>query len=128
MNLEIKQMWVDALRSGKYDQGRGALCIDGQYCCLGVLCDLAEKAGVVKVHNLSADEIEDLPLDSDSSDVLEYYQESSASALDLPDIVTGWAGLLRDDPYILSRALSLTILNDRGVPFSEIADLIEKEL
>ena len=44
MNPEIKQRWVEALRSGKYEQGRGVLreFRDGKfhYCCLGVLCDL----------------------------------------------------------------------------------------
>lgn len=32
--------WVEALRSGKYEQGVGYLCKDGNYCCLGVACDL----------------------------------------------------------------------------------------
>lgn len=47
MNPRVKTLWVDALRSGNYKQGRGALhdVING-HCCLGVLCDLAVKAGV----------------------------------------------------------------------------------
>ena len=28
--------WLAALESGKYEQGRNNLCIDGKYCCLGV--------------------------------------------------------------------------------------------
>jgi hypothetical protein len=43
MNPEIKKIWVEALRSGKYKQGWGSLCqtIDGEdlYCCLGVLAN-----------------------------------------------------------------------------------------
>jgi len=46
MKLEVKKLWIEALRSGKYEQGRGALNKDGKFCCLGVLCDLAVKAGV----------------------------------------------------------------------------------
>ncbi len=46
MNAELKQRWVDALRSGNYEQGHHALCnveADGSksYCCLGVLQDVA---------------------------------------------------------------------------------------
>jgi hypothetical protein len=46
MNSEIKKAWVEALRSGEYEQGFGALNITGKYCCLGVLCDLAAKRGM----------------------------------------------------------------------------------
>jgi len=28
--------WVAALRSGKYKQATGALCVEKRYCCLGV--------------------------------------------------------------------------------------------
>ena len=38
---EIKKRLIVALRSGDYKQTRGALCEDGGYCCLGVLCELA---------------------------------------------------------------------------------------
>jgi len=31
--------WVQALRSGNYQQGTGSLHENGQYCCLGVLCE-----------------------------------------------------------------------------------------
>lgn len=50
MNAEIKTQWVNALRSGEYKQGRHALRnlnadgTSGNYCCLGVLCDLHSKA------------------------------------------------------------------------------------
>jgi hypothetical protein len=41
MNKEIKEQWVSALRSGKYKQGNGALRnIKDEFCCLGVLCDI----------------------------------------------------------------------------------------
>lgn len=42
MNPEIKTKWVEALRSGKYKQGKKSLrSREGdKYCCLGVLCDL----------------------------------------------------------------------------------------
>lgn len=41
MNKELKEKWVAALRSGKYEQGTGALrSVDNRYCCLGVLCEV----------------------------------------------------------------------------------------
>lgn len=37
--------WVEALRSGKYKQGRGTLYVPTtkQYCCLGVLCRVTNR-------------------------------------------------------------------------------------
>jgi len=40
MDKEVKQKWVDALRSGKYKQGQGYLRTPDGYCCLGVLCEV----------------------------------------------------------------------------------------
>lgn len=38
---EIKKAWLEALRSGKYEQGHQALrTVDSKFCCLGVLCDI----------------------------------------------------------------------------------------
>jgi hypothetical protein len=34
--------WLDALRSGKYEQTTGQLERDGKYCCLGVYCVVHE--------------------------------------------------------------------------------------
>ena len=41
MDAEIKAKWVAALRSGEYQQGQGMLRLDGEFCCLGVLCDVS---------------------------------------------------------------------------------------
>lgn len=46
MNPEIKAKWVEALRSGKYQQGTGRLCWNGEHCCLGVLYDIAQPGGM----------------------------------------------------------------------------------
>lgn len=41
MNRELTEKWIGALRSGKYQQGKGYLrANNGTYCCLGVLCDI----------------------------------------------------------------------------------------
>lgn len=36
--VESRRRWVEALRSGRYEQGRNALEREGRFCCLGVLC------------------------------------------------------------------------------------------
>lgn len=48
MHPEVRDLWADALESGEYKQGHGALRDnEDRFCCLGVLCDLAVKAGVI---------------------------------------------------------------------------------
>ena len=43
---DLKQQWIEALRSGNYLQGKNWLADDMgtnvYYCCLGVLCEIAE--------------------------------------------------------------------------------------
>lgn len=47
MKAELKQQWIEALESGKYQQGCGVLynARTDTYCCLGVLCDIARFDG-----------------------------------------------------------------------------------
>ena len=49
MNQELKRLWVQALRSGKYEQARSAFCVMSNgngvsYCALGVLVKEANLA------------------------------------------------------------------------------------
>lgn len=103
---EVRQLWVKALRSGEYKQGRTRLRTkDGKYCCLGVLTDLAVKNGVIP----------------------EFIGSGGACNLLLDD-VRQWAGL--DDKYgSYSRSDHACLCqdNDRGKDFSWISDLIESE-
>lgn len=108
MKKEIAELWVEALRGGKYVQGQGALQrLDGRFCCLGVLCDLAITHGV-KV------EVVKLP------------NEINYNGLEgvLPEPVVNWAGMqsvggqLPDQPALWSQ-------NDAGKSFKEIAAVIE---
>jgi len=54
---EVQAAWVKALRSGEFEQGTARLAsedvTDGRarYCCLGVLCELAYRAGVVETRS-----------------------------------------------------------------------------
>jgi hypothetical protein len=42
MKYELKVKWLEALRSGKYQQTTGELRGGDKFCCLGVLCDVAK--------------------------------------------------------------------------------------
>lgn len=100
MNAAIKTRWVAALRSGDYVQGRELLHydagIDGtspRFCCLGVLCDLAYRDGVVtrEVVGSAGNHATYAYHDEDDKD------EDPESSL-LPRSVARWAGLVvRED-------------------------------
>lgn len=47
MLTNIQRKWIDALRSGLYEQGRLRLKGSGGYCCLGVACDVLTKEGLL---------------------------------------------------------------------------------
>lgn len=114
MNPEIKTQWVAALRSGEYEQGRGVLhhVPTNTFCCLGVLCDLAAKAGVVE---------------ADHGPDLTVYDGHTAV---LPESVYRWAGLDMDHPSVklVDGLDGLAAHNDNGVLFPELADAIEGQL
>lgn len=41
MRKHVKELWLEALRSGKYEQTKNLLCdSNNRYCCLGVLTEL----------------------------------------------------------------------------------------
>ena len=109
MDQNIKKQWVEALRSGIYEQGRYWLRHEDEFCCLGVLCDLHAQATnrEWEVYNdvgiyLGCDEI-------------------------LPSEVVKWAGLDNDDPFIHEQKTS-SYNDDKGLDFDQMSDLIESNL
>ena len=125
MNPDVKAKWLEALRSGRYKQGRHVLKTkSGSFCCLGVLCHLAQKEGVVgRFRPSSIGEGYGIPVtDGDHN-----YVEDAG----LPPAVAEWAGL---DPESLTVAgYHLADLNDGAGgasrhSFAQIADEIEKHL
>ena len=143
------KQWVNALRSGKYDQGKGYLCLfnpsTNQYkhCCLGVLTDLyinqmrkSKKANKTNLENYN------FSCQSTAQDRfypawlnLEITHEERDACV-LPKAVAEWAGIntnIRgwDVGNIQHIQKHLADLNDglnstKPKTFSEIADLIEK--
>lgn len=66
MKRELRDRWVEALRSGDYEQGQSFLRNGNKFCCLGVLCEVAgvprEDTEWGSGYRLSADEWEDVDL------------------------------------------------------------------
>lgn len=101
MKKEAAQKWVEALRSGKYKQGVGMLRnAKDEYCCLGVLCD---------INGFS-------PMYTDF-----YVPKELQSILEMKSSIGTFKSANKfQNEYNLSK------LNDDGVSFLGIADLIEK--
>jgi hypothetical protein len=124
MDQAIKDRWVAALRSGDYTQGQGRLhatSADGinSFCCLGVLCDLANKENIVSTVEAYTT--------SDGVSVLYDDDESW-----LPTSVAQWSGV--DAQGTFNEGLdnqefsTLAYLNDSGATFEHIAEVIEEYL
>lgn len=145
MKADIHAKWIDELRSGKYVQGRGDLHYIGyvrsedgtpepsneKFCCLGILCKMAADAGAIEAE--------------DGASVVRYGVEGESTYL--PDEVVEWAGLKYEGERAYANSQveeargvlvatrdnrvqprSLAIMNDGGVPFDEIADVIQTEV
>jgi hypothetical protein len=128
MNPDVKAKWLEALRSGEYEQATGALkvmdddVVDGDdivssFCCLGVLCDIS---GLGEWKGTS------------------YWVGLWPAASALPKPVYEWAGLPDGNPCISPMECkdadsegdiieTLADLNDSGASFEQIANVIEKE-
>jgi hypothetical protein len=108
-------MWVAALRSGGYKQGKTYLKSvnresgDVEYCCLGVLCEIM---GVPQRKSL---------------DPAEYIIFENYSCSQLPEEVVAELGMYGTmGETKLYDGNSLAMANDMGRSFKEIADMIEK--
>jgi hypothetical protein len=113
MDPGIRARWTAALRSGGYEQGRGALRVSDEFCCLGVLCDLAVSSGVVKA------------AENDYG-----YWHYGGETGRLPRAVFGWADLDGSSPEVmiphLTALVELATLNDDlRWDFAAIADVID---
>jgi hypothetical protein len=118
MDEVVKQKWIEALRSGEYEQGKAALNhMNKRFCCLGVLGDLYAKETGEQWSNAGGGEY-----------------ALNEEAYFLPPSVVKWAGLEDDNPALpklprgFPKTCRLAALNDNGESFSRIADLIEKYL
>jgi hypothetical protein len=116
MKKDIKDIWVTALRSGKYEQGKEALRrSNDKFCCLGVLCDLFQK--------------ETGRAEWEGGGI--YYKMDNEAAYLISD-VTEWSGMQSTDGRFMYEDKGISImntlatLNDNGKSFEEIANVIEE--
>jgi len=114
---EFVEKWTAALRSGKYEQIQGNLHRDNEgYCCLGVACEVAIESGV--------------ELEKNESWGAEIVYDGCASIL--PEKMYRFLNInpegIFQKPVVVDgkEYLALTQMNDSGVPFSVIADVIEE--
>lgn len=102
MNPARKQIWLDALRSGKFEQGRGCLVNSGKYCCLGValkvLKDWREDPGLM-----------------------------CSMISPICDDDWQWQVILLGEGLPKEHIGTLSRMNDTGSTFKEIADWIEEQ-
>ncbi len=131
MNPEIKEKWVSALLSGKYDQGDGKLRSVNGYCCLGVLCDIYSHEHNQEWKFRGNEETNLQPQD------YWYFDDESEF---LPESVRDWAGITQKSPYVKIDVQEdneeenwfyhehVADLNDSGYTFTELANLIQTQL
>ena len=101
----FKKKWLEALRSGDYEQGTGTLCRKGKYCCLGV----GGKVVGMRDDTLKVNDVFDKDLWVGNV----HYMKSKIPSQLINIVISS----------------QLTRMNDlHGKSFSEIADYIEKNL
>lgn len=124
MNPEIGERWVAALLSKKYPQGRDVLRTQkSEYCCLGVLCDLAVEDGLARWEQVPGS-------DENGWWKIVSLQNSDEQAINyLPEFIREWAGLEYSNPPIDHQVRgTLAGLNDASASFQEIAGIIKEQL
>lgn len=99
------QKWIDALRSGEYDQTKGLLQNNLGHCCLGVACDIFIPESKLRINSGNTTMYGGVPSDQKHAPKwLKYMNEVFDAAM----------------------GVELTDLNDHeGFSFDEIADLLQ---
>jgi hypothetical protein len=122
MDQKIKKLWVKALQSGEFKQGRGHLEKDGCYCALGVLSVLALLEGIC-----TYEEVRGVGTFDKREFKLSYN-------------VMKWANIAQDNERYLIPAehgvivsikgeeTTIMELNDKGLSFKKLASIIERHL
>jgi len=141
---EVRAKWTAALRSGEYVKTRNKLHkLDPtgkyhSYCCLGVLCDLAVKEGIIP----PAVEKNSPYIFGYKDDTLDGHSFSSIRDNDVPQKVRTWSGLcdstgafspIEEFKGVKFKSGSASLnnlaqINDHtDLTFSDLADFIESE-
>lgn len=97
--MDLRKLWCEELRSGRYQQTHDFLKLGNGYCCLGVLCDIAYKQAVYHIP-------------------LENYKNLETERI--PDEIMKAAKISYD------QCRELSVANDDGKTFDYIANMIEE--
>lgn len=116
MRKDVKEAWVDALRSGKYRQTRETLADYQGHCCLGVLAEVLNKQ-FPEVYAETQTKFE-----KTGWEIRIYYNPGSYKAGGLPMSLVDKIGLSSQIQDKLSTR------NDDGATFQEIAAYIQENL
>ncbi len=124
---EFKAQWLEALRSGKYQQTRHYLhSKKGGFCCLGVACDMI---GVKWSSPTTFDEDDDTEVEIETHYITKGGgSDELPSDKDLPKEVIDCLNQRDADRYKGSLMDYLANMNDNGETFTQIADWIEENL
>lgn len=135
---QFKAMWLEALESGRYKQGRRSLRgrAFNEWCCLGVACDLIIQHNLLpgaKWTRASVDGGRCFATDGKSmsealppASFLPVMFDIPPGALQHMDFVTT-ASIFRVEPNDYTRHDTLYHANDAGVPFTQIAQIIREQ-
>jgi hypothetical protein len=134
MNPEVKQKWIDALRSGDYEQGSEKLRGVNGYCCLGVLCDIYAREHDTQWEFRGYDELSD----ETNPHPMDYWYFDEQSEF-LPKSVMDWAGLKVPNPSVRIDVEDndednwyfqdeIANVNDSGYTFMDLSKIIEQQL
>jgi hypothetical protein len=115
---EHRKLWIEALRSGEYEQTHGKLKLGNSFCCLGVACDLYAKQFPEAVWH-------------DNKFMPNKHQYMTYSGFSLPNVVMDWLGLAASNGlYANPKKDTWGLIDDNDddkKSFLEIADIIESE-
>jgi hypothetical protein len=109
MDRTARDLWVAALRrTDEFPQAKGALRNEDGYCCLGVLTEVAIKAGVV--------------MEVEVSDNGFYSYDGECEHL--PDKVVEWAGLGSENPTVILTEREIDDDQDRDPDSQEEVEFV----
>lgn len=115
---EIKTMWLEALRSGKYRQAQGRLQRQTEngigFCCLGVLCDLEVKrtpSSFWEQTQSTSEIVYSFKTDPSDYGISGFLDYATIKRLDMTELFQN----------------KVADMNDAGASFADIADVIESE-
>ncbi len=116
MKKTISKIWIKALRSGEFNQGSEFLERDGKYCALGVLALLSLVGGQCTYNFHEGIGQFDNKRSGLSFNTMKWAEIKDFHNPDAPFVPLDVNGTMS----------SITKLNDSGMSFNQIADLIEK--